>query len=409
MRSYQIASIAALSALVLPALGVAAPKPPPMSPVLLEQTLAVLGEYGGPINGKVNGTVTTALHRFESAWHLPQGGLTPQVQGALVWAAGQNHPLALGSQGRRVELLQWRLNQSGLPAGATDGVFGPETAAAVRKFQAQTGVSVTGKVDNTTWAALARFSVTVAPGDTVSGIATRYGVTPTAIATLNGMKDPNQLLAGSQLLLTPPGAPVSSPTTSQNPAAKAPVEQWVGGHRIVEPLAHPASTVLPQSHTVSLAVLDAGSLGLGTAQALLCTHTPVTLFVTPGALGRGATVIKLFAKAGDGVELLLNGSPSPQAAAQATRTVVQMTGSFPQFVLVTGKLSGSLASSLAAHGQYPVVGSTLAGSAPPQGGEVLVLPQATVSSLNGELHTLQTDNLTPVALAALFYPAHNLP
>ena len=43
-----------------------------------------------------------------------------------------------------------------IPLLAVDGVFGPETAEAVRVFQELFGLSPTGEVDSTTWEALRR-------------------------------------------------------------------------------------------------------------------------------------------------------------------------------------------------------------------------------------------------------------
>ena len=57
-------------------------------------------------------------------------------------------PIYVCSQGYSVELFQEAL---GLPA---DGYFGPGTETAVRDFQAQAGLAVTGVIDAPTWSAL---------------------------------------------------------------------------------------------------------------------------------------------------------------------------------------------------------------------------------------------------------------
>lgn len=65
--------------------------------------------------------------------------------------------LELGDRGARVAKLQRLL---GIPA---DGVFGPQTRAAVRAFQARNGLTVDGKVGPATWAALTSGNAAPAP------------------------------------------------------------------------------------------------------------------------------------------------------------------------------------------------------------------------------------------------------
>jgi len=56
-----------------------------------------------------------------------------------------------GNTGERVRTIQWNLNAQ-IGAGlSVDGIFGPLTASAVRKFQAICGISVDGQVGNQTW------------------------------------------------------------------------------------------------------------------------------------------------------------------------------------------------------------------------------------------------------------------
>lgn len=58
------------------------------------------------------------------------------------------HLLTRGSTGRYVELVQERVGV------ATDGIYGPKTEAAVRKFQRDNGLTVDGIVGPETWGAL---------------------------------------------------------------------------------------------------------------------------------------------------------------------------------------------------------------------------------------------------------------
>ena len=76
-------------------------------------------------------------------------GATPAVPAlplALSW------PLTVqGSRGARVVDIQYLLNQRVHAGLTTDGVFGPLTTAAVRRFQAAQHLTVDGKVGNQTW------------------------------------------------------------------------------------------------------------------------------------------------------------------------------------------------------------------------------------------------------------------
>ncbi|MGI6082769.1 MAG: spore cortex-lytic enzyme [Limnochordia bacterium] len=78
-------------------------------------------------------------------------GVDPRARATLYW----------GSRGSDVRTLQWRLSQWGYYRGAIDGVFGAETAAAVREFQRKNGLPVDGLVGPATWVALGLGSSTV--------------------------------------------------------------------------------------------------------------------------------------------------------------------------------------------------------------------------------------------------------
>jgi hypothetical protein len=72
--------------------------------------------------------------------------------------------LSRGDQGELVLFVQNRLEAAGFPLGATpNGVFGPATEAAVRKFQVARGIRNTGNVGPLTWAALGVFESPLTP------------------------------------------------------------------------------------------------------------------------------------------------------------------------------------------------------------------------------------------------------
>jgi putative chitinase len=75
--------------------------------------------------------------------------------GAGAGAAVSSQPsLRIGAQGAAVVDLQQRLRDAGFSPGPIDGDFGPQTQAAVRRFQAANGLDVDGWVGPQTWRAL---------------------------------------------------------------------------------------------------------------------------------------------------------------------------------------------------------------------------------------------------------------
>ncbi|MFY9174978.1 MAG: peptidoglycan-binding protein [Peptococcia bacterium] len=70
--------------------------------------------------------------------------------------------LRRGNSGPFVRVLQTQLQRAGVYNGPIDGIFGPRTEAAVRAFQRQRNLPVTGVVDVATWTALG-VTCTVAP------------------------------------------------------------------------------------------------------------------------------------------------------------------------------------------------------------------------------------------------------
>ena len=79
---------------------------------------------------------------------------TDQVSG--VPYSYPNYNLTLGSRNDNVAIIQEQLNRiaknyPAVPTVAVDGIYGPKTEAAVKKFQSIFGLPVTGVVDYTTW------------------------------------------------------------------------------------------------------------------------------------------------------------------------------------------------------------------------------------------------------------------
>ena len=74
-----------------------------------------------------------------------------------------------GSNGHPIKTLQYLLRARGHNVAA-DGVFGPNTEAAVKGFQASKGLAADGIVSPTTWAALVVQVKKGSRGDAVRGV-----------------------------------------------------------------------------------------------------------------------------------------------------------------------------------------------------------------------------------------------
>ena len=110
---------------------------------------AVVAGPGAPIAAaQVSGDVSTAVAAespANRAIEIREGGL----------------PLRIGSQGDLVAHVQTKLGV------ASDGIFGPQTDAAVRKYQLSSGLDVDGIVGPNTWSSL--FAVAGASGASLGG------------------------------------------------------------------------------------------------------------------------------------------------------------------------------------------------------------------------------------------------
>lgn len=122
---------------------------------LLQRALQREGFYGGPVDGAFKADTTAAVKNFQTARGLVSNGVVArETWEALPEEDLQGVPtLQEGSAGGAVALLQRCLHRLGYNPGHVNGVFGPQTAAAVREFQA-TGapeVIVDGIVGSQTW------------------------------------------------------------------------------------------------------------------------------------------------------------------------------------------------------------------------------------------------------------------
>ena len=129
--------------------------------------------------------------------------------------------LKIGSTGPAVQLLQLALNRAGYGPLDTDGIFGPGTEAALRRFQASRGIPADGVAGNQTHRAilpwyLGYITHPVRRGDSVYALAQRYGSSPEAILLANPGVRPEALSLGQELVI-----PFSFPVVPTNIAYSA--------------------------------------------------------------------------------------------------------------------------------------------------------------------------------------------
>ena len=136
---------------------------------VLQQDLLALGYHQvGQPSGVFDANTWVGLVLFQRHANLdPSGTTTTETWRSMETALG-SRPLGsvtLGAwdRGLAVRVLQGDLWQFGFDPGPVDGVLGPETTAALQKFQAHEGVPVTGQVDGPTYAAIVSQFTTPAP------------------------------------------------------------------------------------------------------------------------------------------------------------------------------------------------------------------------------------------------------
>ncbi|APC38849.1 M14 family metallopeptidase [Clostridium estertheticum] len=114
--------------------------------------------------------------------------------------------LKIGSKGTVVSEIQALLNKLGYVVGEVDGIYGPKTAGAVRKFQKYFGLLPTGDVDDDTYKLMNRFllgydTYRIKSGDTLYLIAKRYYTPLESIITANPQINANRLRVGDVIIV----------------------------------------------------------------------------------------------------------------------------------------------------------------------------------------------------------------
>jgi peptidoglycan hydrolase-like protein with peptidoglycan-binding domain len=203
-----------LLALAAASLALAAPASAPAAnpqTAGLQVALRAYGFYLGPIDGVSGRGTADAIRAFQRSSHLPVDGIpgksTRRALGRLGGPLYGERTLRRGRVGWDVSVLQFLLARHGI-GRVIDGYFGPETAAAVRRFQRRSGLAVDGVAGRMTLAALeggrsrrrddaARYVVRA--GDSLTAIATRHKTSVRALARVNRLDPARPLLIGTKL------------------------------------------------------------------------------------------------------------------------------------------------------------------------------------------------------------------
>lgn len=123
----------------------------------LQVALQARGLYAGTIDGVAGPQTTRAVLAYQRRAGLARDGIAgPQTFAALGGHAKLGaRVLAAGMHGLDVASLQFALASHGFPSGTFDGVFGPRTDGALRRFQRWAGVAADGRAGRVTASALA--------------------------------------------------------------------------------------------------------------------------------------------------------------------------------------------------------------------------------------------------------------
>jgi peptidoglycan hydrolase-like protein with peptidoglycan-binding domain len=207
----------------------------------LQIALRQQGFYRGPIDGVQGPQTRRAIRVFQRRHGLAVDGLAgPRTRGAL---GPLGRPLygarvmQRGLLGYDVAVLQFLLRRHGLRPGRLDGRFGARTERAVRRFQRRVRLTPDGVVGPRTARRLCRLRVCawrqapqraarthrIAPGETLTAISRRYGVTVRSIARANRLDPRRFIIAGARLRI--PRAP-AWPAMAQPFAVRAAIDYW---------------------------------------------------------------------------------------------------------------------------------------------------------------------------------------
>lgn len=132
----------------------------------LQVALRAHGLYRGAIDGIAGPMTKRAVRAFQHRNRLAVDGIagprTRRELGRLGRPLYGKRTIRRGTRGWDVSVLQFQIRRRGLRTGVIDGVFGPNTQRAVRRFQRRAGLAADGIVGPATMRALGQGVVRVA-------------------------------------------------------------------------------------------------------------------------------------------------------------------------------------------------------------------------------------------------------
>lgn len=294
----RLALIVTAAALVAPAAAHAGVNPQIAG---LQVALRAHGLYLAPIDGVAGPRTAAAVHRFQRRAGLPVGYADTRTRvalGPLGRPLFGSRVLRRGDFGLDVSVLQFLLTRRGFYSGALDGYMGPETTAALRRYQRSLHLSPDAVLGPSTLSAIAlRDSVPVvtqpAPstttvvslqvhvvkvGDTLTALAAAAHTTIAKLAALNHIDPAKPIVIGQRLKL--PAAPLPVSLAASRADVRSMLDAWAG--RLgVDPHLVRALAWMESGYQTRI-VSDAGARGV--LQTLPTTRTYVETVLAQHAI-----------------------------------------------------------------------------------------------------------------------------
>jgi lysozyme family protein len=144
----------------------------------LQVGLQTRGLYAGTIDGVIGPGTRRAVRLLQRRAGIAVDGVPGQQTRRALGRYGRHRfatrMLHAGNRGWDVAALQFKLAWHGFPSGTMDGVFGPHTDAALRRFQRWAGLGADGVAGPATYRALRHRRAHV-PFDLLRPVAARVG------------------------------------------------------------------------------------------------------------------------------------------------------------------------------------------------------------------------------------------